>query len=127
MKEDTFCGSRIYAKVYLEHTPFRLNSVNDIPVGENLYVLSAALAGFEKLFAIIGYFKTSEDLVGIDTEGRVKVWFNHNFSKSYQFGSGAMQEHGNVSDEEKMVRETIAMVEKKTSYTPETARLLAFL
>ena len=83
--------SRIYAKVYLEHTPFRLNSVSDIPIGENLYVLSAALAGFEKLFAIMGYFKTSEDLVGIDTEGRVKVWFNHNFSRGYHFGNGGRQ------------------------------------
>lgn len=118
MKEDTFCGSRIYAKVYLEHTPFRLNSVNDIPIGENLYVLSAALTGFEKLFAIVGYFRTSEDLVGIDTEGRVKVWFNHNFSKGYHFGNAGRQETANANDEERMVRETIVMVEKKTSYTP---------
>lgn len=120
MREDTFCGSRIYAKVYLEHTPFRLNSVNDIPLGENVYVASTALAGFEKLFAIIGYFKVSEDLVGIDTEGRVKVWFNHNFSKNYQFGNSAYGRHeqNSSNDEERMVRETIAMVEKKTTYSP---------
>lgn len=112
MKEDTFCGNRIYAKVYLEHTPFRLNSVNDIPIGENVYVVTAALAGFEKLYAIMGYFKVSEDLVGIDTEGRVKVWFNHNFSKNYQTGSNVYgrQEQGSANDEERMVRETIAMV-----------------
>jgi hypothetical protein len=46
----------------------------------------AAFEGFEKLYRSIGYFKTSEDMVGIDREGRVKVWLNSNYSKNYLYG-----------------------------------------
>jgi hypothetical protein len=86
VREDTFCGTRIYAKIYLEHTPYRLSSINQIPLPENLYVLASALAGFQKLYGLIGYFRPSEDMVGIDGEGRVKVWLNNNFSRNYLYG-----------------------------------------
>jgi hypothetical protein len=69
--------------VYLEHTPYRLSSINNILIQENLYVLSAALAGFQKLYTLVGCFRPSEDMVGIDCEGRIKVWLNPNFSRNF--------------------------------------------
>lgn len=49
-------------------------------------MLSSVLNGFHKLYKLIGYFKPNEDMIGIDSEGRVKVWLNSNFSKNYLFG-----------------------------------------
>jgi hypothetical protein len=122
VKEEPYCGTRIYAKVYLEHIPYRLSSINDIPLPENIYILNAALAGFQKLYSLIGYFRPNEDMIGIDSEGRVKIWLNSNFSKNYLFGphyvEGRVDYEASlkVNLEEKMVREVINIVEQNTSY-----------
>lgn len=68
--------------MYLEHTPYRLSTIHDIPIPESLYVLKAALTGFQKLYGMTGGFKPNEDMVGIDCEGRVKVWLSSNFSSN---------------------------------------------
>jgi len=47
--------------------------------------LLATLEGVQRLFRHIGSFKTNEDMIAIDREGRVKVWLNTNFSKNYLY------------------------------------------
>jgi hypothetical protein len=64
----------------LEYISLRLSDIEDIPFPENLYVLFAALDGFEKIFYFLGYFVPREDMVCIDVNGKVKVWFNSDLS-----------------------------------------------
>ena len=45
-------------------------------------MLLGVLSGFERLFRWLGPFKLSEEMVGIDRDGRVKVWMNPNLSKN---------------------------------------------
>ena len=103
------------AKVYLEHTPNRLSNIHDIPIAESLYVLKAALAGFQKLQAMAGGFKPNEDMVGIDCEGRVKVWLSSNFSSNLLSGPLYLQE-GQKQGEVLMVSEIVSIVDKNTAY-----------
>ncbi len=35
---------------------------------------------------MIGTFRPSEEMIGVDSDGRVKVWINNNFSKNYLYG-----------------------------------------
>jgi hypothetical protein len=44
------------------------------------------MVGFEKLAKLIGTFRPSEEMIGVDSDGRVKVWINNNFSKNYLYG-----------------------------------------
>lgn len=57
-------------------------------------------------------------MLGIDCEGRVKVWLNSDFSRNYLFGphyyEGIAEEESFT--EEKMVWEVINMVEENTAY-----------
>lgn len=46
-------------------------------------MLQASLEGFQKLYKNVGYFTVSEDLICIDRDGKVKVWFNPDLSKHY--------------------------------------------
>lgn len=82
----------------------------------------AAFEGFEKLYKHLGYFKTSEDMVGIDREGRVKVWLNSNYSKNYLYGpyyiegivdplTGNLEKEG----EEAMIWDIVQMIEDNTT------------
>jgi hypothetical protein len=92
--------------------------------------MAAALAGFQKLHGLIGYFRPSEDMVGIDADGRVRVWLNSNFSSNYLFGPYYVEEagEGHEHNEESMVREVVALVERNTSYEDEkTQRFSEFL
>jgi len=60
-----------------------LREIREIEEEDYLYVLLAALRGFEKLYNLNGYFRPSEEMIGFDLEGRLKVWFNPNFSKTF--------------------------------------------
>ena len=116
--------------MYIEHTPYRLSSINDIPLPENLYILCSALLGFQKLHGLIGYFRPNEDMLGIDCEGRVKVWLNSDFSRNYLFGphyyEGIVEEQ--QCTEDKMVWEIVNMVEENTAYEHcRVPRLAPFL
>ena len=40
------------------------------------------LEGFRILFGRLGYFRICREMVGIDREGRIKVWRHPNLSKN---------------------------------------------
>jgi hypothetical protein len=78
-----------------------------------------ALAGFQKLAEGIGFFRASAEMVGVDGEGRVRVWLNSNFSSNYLYGPYYVE--GRVDrpqelDEGAMVEEIIAMVDRRIDY-----------
>lgn len=77
------CSTFHSAEVYLERMHFRLLELIDIPLEEGLYIIESALEGYEKMFSKTGYFEVSSDMIGINNEGKVKVWINKNFSKSF--------------------------------------------
>ena len=62
-----------------------------------------------------GGFKPNEDMVGIDCEGRVKVWLSSNFSSNLLSGTLYLQE-GQKQGEVLMVSEIVSMVDKNTAY-----------
>lgn len=80
-----------------------------------MYVLAAALTGFQKLHSLEGCFVPNEDMVGIDCEGRVQVWLNPNFSKDYLFGPKLALED-DLQEEGNMVMEVVALVDRNTVY-----------
>lgn len=103
----------MFAKIYLEHTPYRLSSIHDIPLAESLYVLTAALAGFQRLHEQVGCFHPTEDMIGIDCEGRIKVWLNPNFSRHHIFGPQILEDTPRRS-QAKMVMEVVTIIDQNT-------------
>ncbi len=61
-----FCKYGKMARVYTERIPLRLSDLGCIEESDYLFLLINALKGFQKLYSIIGYFKTSEEMVGLD-------------------------------------------------------------
>lgn len=82
-------------------------------------MVGAALAGFQKLFNLIGYFWPNEDMVGIDVDGRVRVWLNSDYSKNYLYGPHYIDPHPEDNSEETMVKQVINLVERNTVYPHE--------
>jgi hypothetical protein len=80
-----------------------------------LYVLGAALAGFQKLHALAGSFWPCEDMVGIDCEGRIKVWLSPNFSASL-LAAPLYLEGTDRQCEASMVMELVSLVDRNTAY-----------
>lgn len=114
--ETALCGARVRASVYLPHTPYRLSSLPDLPLAESLYLLGAAFAGFQKLCGLIGAFWPSEEMVGIDGDGRVRVWLNSDYSRHYLYGPHYIDPRPDQHTEEDMIRQLVALVERKTIY-----------
>ena len=46
-------------------------------------MIQTALEGYEKMFEKTGYFEVSSDMIGINRQGKVKVWINRNLSKNF--------------------------------------------
>jgi hypothetical protein len=57
MRDNALCSSFQYASVFFERTPVRLYEIQDISLEEGLYILYAAVQGFERLFEQFGYFE----------------------------------------------------------------------
>jgi hypothetical protein len=71
------------------------------------------LIGFRTIFNAIGGFRPSEDIVGVDAEGKVRVWMNSNFSCNYLYGPYYVEKgvDGAIDEsEEGVVREVLLMV-----------------
>lgn len=49
---------------------------------EILHVYSQCLKGFAELYDAAEYFPINEEMIGINTDGVVKVWLNKDFGKS---------------------------------------------
>lgn len=46
-------------------------------------MIDSTLEGYEKMFSKTGYFEISSDMIGVNKQGKVKVWFNKNFAKNF--------------------------------------------
>ena len=77
------CSTFHSAAIYLERIPIRLFEIMDMPLSEGLYMLEVALEGYEKMFEKTGYFEVSPDMIGINRQGKVKIWINKNLSKNF--------------------------------------------
>ena len=75
------CNTNYYSKVYIEYVPLKMSGIRSISFADYLYILAAALYGFDLLFERYGFFEIDEDLIGITYEGLIKVWINSNYSK----------------------------------------------
>lgn len=67
-------------KVYTERVTIRLSDIKDIPYPDNLYMLMAAADAFDKIVEMIGYFDIQEDMIGVNSQGHIKVWINEDLS-----------------------------------------------
>ena len=92
----------------------RLKSIGEIPYPENLYVLDCVLRGFDLLSKMFGCFEPMEEMVGVDCEGRVKVWVNRNLALCYP-EKGVKMEMGRGE----MVRRVIEMVQRNCEKSQE--------
>ena len=45
-------------------------------------MLQQSLKAFQELFQKFGYFEIHSDMIGFNTEGKVKCWFNKNFESN---------------------------------------------
>jgi hypothetical protein len=77
------CSTFLSANVYLERIHFRLYDLLQIPVEEGLFMIDCALDGYNAMFCKTGYFEVSSDMIGVNKQGRVKVWFNKDFSTNF--------------------------------------------
>jgi len=78
-----FCTQKFAASVFLEHVGVRLSQLEEVPLGDALYVLGEALEGFRQLYHHSGYFRIKEELICVERTGRVKVWVNADLSRNY--------------------------------------------
>jgi hypothetical protein len=54
-----------------------------LTVDESVYALGEALRGYEALFKRMGSFDVTPNMLGINEEGKVKVWANVNFASNH--------------------------------------------
>lgn len=79
--ENEFCSKYYKGSLFTERIPLRLFQFSDIQFPDILHVYSQCLKGFAELYDTVGYFVITEQMVGINTEGVVKVWLNRNFGR----------------------------------------------
>jgi len=68
--------------IFVERVPFRLSNVKDIPYPDVLHLYDSTINGFQQLTQVVPYFRIDEDQIGINENGKVKVWLNPDFSTS---------------------------------------------
>ena len=54
--KESICSHNYTARVYIEHPKIRLSEIGNIPFPENLYVLTAAMEGYDKVYEHSKYF-----------------------------------------------------------------------
>ena len=77
------CSSVVRGNIFLERIPIRLSDINEIPYPDILHFYSQCFKGFGLLYSLFGCFDVTEELVGCNCEGRVKVWINSDFEAIY--------------------------------------------
>jgi len=77
------CSTYYKGSVYLERIPVRLSQIKEIPFPDVLHLYHQAFRAFAKLYDKVGYFEPTEGLIGVNQQGRVKIWLNEHLAKSY--------------------------------------------
>jgi hypothetical protein len=101
----------------VDKVDLRLKEINDIPLGDQLYLYHATLAGFKILYEKVGFFDITEEMIFFTQEGRAKVWMNPNLSKNHphyqpevsHFNSNEVQ--GSQSE---MLKTLVNLIEENT-------------
>lgn len=62
--------------VFYERIPVRLRQLSPLNLPDSLYILSEAIRGFKDCYEKVGLFSITEDMIGFNSEGFVKVWLN---------------------------------------------------
>lgn len=63
-------------KVVSERIPKRYSELPQLTFKESLYALSESLRGYKDCYSKVGSFDISERMIGINSNGNVKVWLN---------------------------------------------------
>ena len=106
------CGSIFKGVIYIERVPLRLSKINEIPFPDVLHLYAQAFRGFELLRQQAGPFNVTEDMIGINSAGVVKVWVNSDFASS----APERTFEGNIS-EVNMVQKIVHVIDLNT-YQP---------
>ena len=69
--------------MFSEYIPHRLSDTVNLTHGQGLYVMSEALYGFEELNYRFGGFPISDDHIGFNDQGEVRVWHSPNFGSNH--------------------------------------------
>jgi hypothetical protein len=70
------CANRDILKVFTESIPIRATDLNNLPLKESIYMLTEAIRGFDDCYSKVGAFEVTEDMIGLNKNGHVKVWLN---------------------------------------------------
>lgn len=66
----------------MERISKRLSDLNEIPYPDVLHLYSQAFRGFELMLRQVGPFNVTEDMIGVNKSGVVKVWISSDFASS---------------------------------------------
>ena len=115
------CSVNYFVKVYTERIPIKLAEIEDIPYPDNLYVLLSCLDGFGRIVEYMGCFNVSENMIGVNTQGEVKVWVNDNLSLIRpDFGFSEKHRRG-------MIQKIVDIVDDNTDKASEPSSLKQFV
>lgn len=67
-------------RVLTERIPLRLNQLPQLTFEESLYALSEAFRGYKDCYNKLGPFEITDEMIGINNDGEVKVWVNEDFA-----------------------------------------------
>lgn len=73
---EAVCTNNTVVSMFAERIPLRLAEVGRVPFPDVLHLYHAAVRGFALLFQKVGYFEVNEQMLGVNADGKVKVWLN---------------------------------------------------
>ena len=82
-KSAGMCSNDKHAKVLTERMPRRWWELPQLTADETNYALGEALKGYDNLYKRMGAFDVTPNMVGVNEEGKVKVWANENFALNH--------------------------------------------
>lgn len=74
------------------------------------------------MFQKTGYFEVSSDMIGINKQGKVKVWVNKNFSKNFP----EFNKIDHNKSEQDFILELLKITQQCIDYPPNTMKLSEF-
>jgi hypothetical protein len=77
------CGNRDVLKVMVERIPIKGHQLKRLSFPEGVYMLSESLRGYEDCYSKVGTFSISDQMMGLNPSGQVKVWLNDNFAENH--------------------------------------------
>lgn len=108
------CSNSDLFRVRTEAIPYRLSELNPFTVSESLFVLLESLSGFAEIVYRYGFVRIEPDMIGLSSDGKIKVWLNKNYAKCFAEEHSIfknLEEEGVIVNE--MIRELYSIVENK--------------